>query len=509
MSKRKLTKDDIDFILDFLDVSFFKMIPEEIRTSRIERIKNILSEQLIHLEFYPEIISELKREIKRIFIKVLLQPGEMVGILAATYIAEIVTQLTLNSFHFSGLSAFSISSGVPRLNELMNATKNISQPSMTLSLETKDTTISNLYQICQSCIEESTLSDLLNNKNSIDIQYNRILTPIEDKWYNIFSTLYSSNNNYSWSVRLIFDKYKLFSRKISLSTIASKIEAFRDLHCVFSPDQISIIDVYIETDDIEIPKNSDWLKEDNVIFYYISNTIISNLMNINVSGIDYVKKCHYILTNNTWKIETEGSNLVKTFSVPGVDYKNTISNDVCEIFQLLGIEAARAVLLNEYRKIISFGGFICKCNLEILCDAMSYSGKLMSVSRYGVDSTQTGPLARASFEETFDILLRVGESAEVEDLSGVSGCVIMGKLGKLGTGYFDLLLEPPEIEKVTVEQYLKNLPSITLDKKTKDKIIPPIQTKLKLDFFDDITSPELSPKSISSPGTDNLEIVLS
>ena len=140
---------------------------------------------------------------------------------------------------------------------------------------------------------------------------------------------------------------------------------------------------------------------------------------------------------------------------------------------------------------------------------MSYSGKLMSVSRYGVDSTQTGPLARASFEETFDILLRVGESAEVEDLSGVSGCVIMGKLGKLGTGYFDLLLEPPEIEKVTVEQYLKNLPSLTLDNKTKDKIIPPIQTKLKLDFFDDITSPELSPKSISSPGTDNLEIVLS
>ncbi len=52
-------------------------------------------------------------------------PGEMIGTVAAQSIGEPTTQMTLNTFHFAGVSAKNVTLGVPRLTEIINIAKNI------------------------------------------------------------------------------------------------------------------------------------------------------------------------------------------------------------------------------------------------------------------------------------------------------------------------------------------------------------------------------------------------
>ncbi len=61
-------------------------------------------------------------------------PGEMIGTVAAQSIGEPTTQMTLNTFHFAGVSAKNVTLGVPRLTEIINIAKNIKTPSLTVYL---------------------------------------------------------------------------------------------------------------------------------------------------------------------------------------------------------------------------------------------------------------------------------------------------------------------------------------------------------------------------------------
>jgi len=61
-------------------------------------------------------------------------PGEMVGALAAQSLGEPATQMTLNTFHYAGVSAKNVTLGVPRLKELINISKRPKTPSLTVFL---------------------------------------------------------------------------------------------------------------------------------------------------------------------------------------------------------------------------------------------------------------------------------------------------------------------------------------------------------------------------------------
>jgi RNA polymerase Rpb1, domain 5 len=58
----------------------------------------------------------------------------MIGTVAAQSIGEPTTQMTLNTFHFAGVSAKNVTLGVPRLTEIMNIAKNIKTPSLSVHL---------------------------------------------------------------------------------------------------------------------------------------------------------------------------------------------------------------------------------------------------------------------------------------------------------------------------------------------------------------------------------------
>ena len=104
---------------------------------------------------------------------------------------------------------------------------------------------------------------------------------------------------------------------------------------------------------------------------------------------------------NVEKFETEGTNLMPILSHPDVDMPSTVSNDVIEIMQVLGIEACRQALFNELKNVISFdGSYVNYRHLAILVDSMTFRGYLTAVTRHGINRVESGPLMRSSFEET-------------------------------------------------------------------------------------------------------------
>ena len=83
---------------------------------------------------FDYIVNMIKLKFSKSFIPV----GEMVGAIAAQSIGEPATQMTLNTFHFAGVGSKSnVTSGVPRLKELLHISKNIKSPSITIYLRMK------------------------------------------------------------------------------------------------------------------------------------------------------------------------------------------------------------------------------------------------------------------------------------------------------------------------------------------------------------------------------------
>ena len=141
-------------------------------------------------------------------------------------------------------------------------------------------------------------------------------------------------------------------------------------------------------------------------------------------------------------LETDGTNLAKIFEVDEVDFTRTISNDINEIYQVLGIEAVRKSLLRELRMVLKpYGIYVNYRHISILCDLMTQRGILTSITRHGLNRGEYGPIRKATFEETVEILLEAGIFSERDDLKGISENVLLGKLTKIGTGCFDLLVD--------------------------------------------------------------------
>jgi DNA-directed RNA polymerase II subunit RPB1 len=139
---------------------------------------------------------------------------------------------------------------------------------------------------------------------------------------------------------------------------------------------------------------------------------------------------------------TDGTNMMEVLACPDVDFARTTCNDVVEIFMTLGIEAARAAMLAEIRNVLFFdGGYINYRHMSILVDVMTFQGSLTAVSRHGINRGEQGPLLRASFEETLEVLSAAAVFGEYDDLNGVTENIMLGQVAKVGTGIVELLLD--------------------------------------------------------------------
>jgi DNA-directed RNA polymerase II subunit RPB1 len=150
---------------------------------------------------------------------------------------------------------------------------------------------------------------------------------------------------------------------------------------------------------------------------------------------------------DTWVLDTTGSNLLDTLGVDYIDVKRTVSNDIKEVFDVLGIEAARQVIHNELVEVMEFSGvYINYHHTSLLCDRMTSNRHMVSIFRTGIIEDNIGPVAKATFEVHTEVLLDAARHADFDHMRGVSANVMCGQNGYYGTGAFQLVLDMKEME---------------------------------------------------------------
>ena len=150
-----------------------------------------------------------------------------------------------------------------------------------------------------------------------------------------------------------------------------------------------------------------------------------------------------------WVLDTIGTNMMDVLALDYIDSKRTFSNDIIEIFEIFGIEAARQTIYNELAEVIEFDGtYINYHHLSLLCDRMTFSNKMISISRHGINNDNIGPVGKASFEETPEMFLKAARHAELDTMRGVSANVMVGQEGLYGTSAFQVILDMEEMAKL-------------------------------------------------------------
>ena len=155
-----------------------------------------------------------------------------------------------------------------------------------------------------------------------------------------------------------------------------------------------------------------------------------------------------------WVLDTIGTNLLEVLGLDYIDSQRTISNDIIEIFNVLGMEAARQCIYNEISEVLEFDdSYVNAHHMALLCDRITFSGKLISIFRHGINNDDIGPIAKASFEETPEMFLKAARHAELDTLRGVSANVMCGQEGLFGTAAFQVVLDINEM--ITLDEKYK------------------------------------------------------
>jgi DNA-directed RNA polymerase beta' subunit len=429
MKKRKLSNEEIDYLLDFLEPN--KMIPLESANVIIENLKKRLRMQLIGQEVYPAIIPELKRKIQYYYYQSQITPGESVGILAAQAIGEINTQSTLNTFHKAGQNEKSVTQGVPRFQELLNATKQLKCVNCKIYFNEGNKTIQELRNTVKHQFAYLTLNDI--SEKILIRMYKK-----KESWYEIFAELFNDRfQNHHHCVSIKVSKPILFKYRIYLNDIVNKIEEeYDDLHCVISSEDVGQIDIFVDMSKIKFTESQlSFVTQENMQEIYMDECVLPKLKTMNLFGIEGINNIYFVNENNEWILETDGSNFKKLLGHKLVAMEKLQSNSVWDIYDNLGIEAARKFLIGEFHSIMEG---INICHVKLLVEKMTFTGTIASISRYTLRKDESGPLSKASFEESVDHMVKSAFAGDVEKTRGVSASIICGKRASIGTGFVDL-----------------------------------------------------------------------
>lgn len=402
-------------------------------------------------------LEYIENEIYNRFKEAIICPGEMVGIVAAQSIGEISTQLTLNTFHASGIAAFTkVTSGIPRMKELMSISKKIKTPMMHIRLikdiaidqiESEKTMASIQMTYFRDVVSKSWILYDDNSKDEELIQF-----------YKDFGSY--TDNKSPWVLRFELDKAKMLDEQIQMMDIELCLNAHFDktIECILSDDNNKQLVVRLKlTENVDF---SDALTE----IHALEQSIMENLIIKGIQGIEKakLKKPNKIKRFDTtkkqfeddkeWSIVTNGTNFINVLCHHNVDPYKTITNDVYEAMNVLGIEAARQILIDELMIVLD-GEALDDRHLSLLADAMSNRGFFMSIDRHGINNRgELGPLAKCSFEQTTDMLIKAGIFAEKDNIHGVSANTMLGQIAPCGTGECDIDIDIEKLMKIMPEK---------------------------------------------------------
>ena len=348
-----------------------------------------------------------------------------------------------DTFHKAGQSEKTMTSGVPRFQELINATKKPKIVNHKIFMKNKVKNLEELREVVGHNIVGITLKEITTE---IDV----CVEKKEEDWYKMFKLVYGNKSeDYESCLKIKFNIDKLYRYKITLNDIADRIEKkYEDLCCVFSPLHLAQIDVYIKTEEIDLDENILFINQENKIQIYIEECVKETLEKLNLFGIKGIGEIFFIENDNEWIVETNGINS-RTISSQYKNFKNllaldivdelkTISNNVWDIYEVLGVEAARQFLIDEFMSIMEG---INSCHASLLVDRMTYGGSISSITRYTMKKEDIGPFGKASFEETMDNFINAASRGEIEPTKGVSASIICGKRARVGTGMCGLQID--------------------------------------------------------------------
>jgi DNA-directed RNA polymerase beta' subunit len=375
-----------------------------------------------------------------------------------------------DTFHLSGYSSASTAvRGVPRLKELLHVSKNIKTPIMTIYVKPEYSQDKNKCKEIMNTIQTTHLSDIVKNSsifydpNDTVVSLDKPFLDVYNEWRQVNEGLCPKISNNPWLLRMEFDRSKMLDMEVTMIDIERVLyDRFEDqVSCLFSDDNADqlVCRIRIIDDDKTVDDMLTHLK-----------ALEQSLMeSVSIKGTEKIKKASMfkrdfdkvedlgkpdnegitMYDDNTdefrrtyeWVLETDGTNLKELLANGYIDTTRTISNDVVEIHNILGIEAARRALYDEIMAVLATA-FVNYCHVSLLIDTMTNKGHLSSINRHGINRTDIGPLAKSSFEETTDILVKAGVFAEHDKMMGISANVMLGQIPRFGTGDSEIFMDP-------------------------------------------------------------------
>ncbi|MEA1984455.1 MAG: DNA-directed RNA polymerase subunit A'' [Euryarchaeota archaeon] len=351
-------------------------------------------------------VGVTKKELEEIIERVMdgynfscVEPCEAVGVISAQSIGEPGTQMTMRTFHYAGVAEINVTLGLPRLIEIVDARKTPSTPMMTVALA----------------------ETYANDRD----QARKIAWDIEATHIEHLADLTTDSAN----MQLIIDLNEkvLHQRDIDASSVAEKLSDGLGVLVSISdsvPDQI-----------IVVPNNPS---------YRELLQIAKKIHTITLKGIDGIKRVVVRKEDNEYTLYTEGSELKAVLEVDGIDPTRIYTNNIGEIYEVFGIEAARNSIIKEAMETLSEQGLTVDVrHIMLVADIMTCDGEVKQIGRHGISGEKASVFARAAFEVTVNHLLDAGMRGELDELNGVTENIIVGQPIKLGTGDVHLVARNP------------------------------------------------------------------
>ena len=342
---------------------------------------------------FKEILDRVVKE----YLSTRIEPCEAVGVIAAQSIGEPGTQMTMRTFHYAGVAEINVTLGLPRLIEIMDARKEPSTPTMTVYLEPD-------YGI--------------DRDKAREVSWQIEAAPLHE-----FGDITTDMENMQVVVHLntkVCEKRKISPAEI-MDVAPKKIRDrrhYRDFEHDIDEAKATII---FTPKDRESYQNLFQLAE--------------HVRNVIVQGIDDILRVVVRKETGEYILYTEGSNLKDVFDVVGVDTTRTRTNNISEIAQVLGVEAARNAIIHEAQSTLNEQGILVDVrHIMLVADMMCMEGEVKQIGRHGIAGEKESVLSRAAFEVTVNHLLDAAVANETDELSGVTENVIVGQPIQLGTG---------------------------------------------------------------------------
>jgi len=394
-SAKKTTKVTSSAVQKHMEKRFEKMREERRLPPKVlDELVTKISELDITKKEFDEICDNVIESYERS----LVEPGESVGTVAAQSIGEPGTQMTLRTFHYAGVAELSVTQGLPRLIEIVDARNNPSTPTMKIYLDEEFASSRNDAKRIARDIEMVLVESVASNV-SIDLLRQAI------------------------DIRL--DPEIMEDKGLTVEVVSEAIQA-------------------------KIKGKGEVEPGDNVIFVYPANDALAELQRLSekirevrVKGINNVTHVVIRKESDIYALYTEGSNLQDALEIEGVNPHKIYTNNLREIYQVLGVEATRNAIIKEAMSVLNEQGMdVDVRHIILVADMMTADGNIRQIGRHGISGSKNSVLARAAFEVTIKHLLGAGIAGTKDPLKGITENVILGQLIPLGTGSIDLLMNP-------------------------------------------------------------------